>query len=279
MIKHKDLKENLSWFIEKAFNGAYGKGKKYMSIYSQEAKWTSLPKSKLTCVFEKSTFTKAVNFLIDNAVFEVGSKLIQQNIGIPMGTDPGPFMANAHLYKYEFEFQDLNRKTNYKLAKSLNYTFRYIDDVSPINDLGNFSKHIKDIYPGDLILTKENIGSKNANVLDLQIDVLDNQFDIQVYDKTNNFNFEVFKYPSINSNIPENILPNVFYSQAIRFLSICNKKEHFIQAIKGLAHKCMDKGLKLPQIRFQLKKLFARKNNSLLNLQIDSEDILSLAVV
>ena len=136
-------------------------------------------------------------------------------------------MVNAHLYKYEFEFQDLNRKTNYKLAKSLNYTFRYIDDVSPINDLGNFSKHIKDIYPSDLILTKENIGSKNANVLDLKIDVLDNQFDIQVYDKTNNFNFEVFKYPSTNSNIPENILPNVFYSQAIRFLGICNKKRTF----------------------------------------------------
>ena len=29
---------------------------------------------------------------------------MQQIIGMPMGTDPGSFMANAHLYKYEFDF-------------------------------------------------------------------------------------------------------------------------------------------------------------------------------
>ena len=170
-------------------------------------------------------------------------------------------------------FKILIEKLITNLQKALTV---HLDTLMMFLQLGNFTKHIKDIYPSDLILTKENIGSKNANVLDLKIDVLDNQFDIQVYDKTNNFNFEVFKYPSTNSNIPENILPNVFYSQAIRFLGICNKKEHFIQAINGLAHKCMSKGLKSQQLRFQLKKLFTRKNKALLNLQIDSEDILSL---
>ena len=53
-----------------------------------------------------------------------------------MGTDPGPFIANSHLHEYEFDFQCKNQKSNYKLGKNLNYTFRYIDDVTPINDNG-----------------------------------------------------------------------------------------------------------------------------------------------
>ena len=275
MIKHEDLKENLTWFIEKAFNGAYGKGKKVMSVYSQEAKWTNASKNNSTCTYDKSSFISIVNFLIENAFFEIGNVIIKQNIGIPMGTDPGPFMANAHLYKYEFEFQDLNRKTNYKLAKSLNYTFRYIDDVTPINDLGNFSKHINKIYPNDLILTKENTGSKIANVLDLNIQIFSNKFDIKVYDKTDNFTFEVFKYPSNESNIPDNILSNVYYSQTIRFLNLCNRKEHFLYAVKNLTNKCINKGASLLNLKNQIKKLFTRKNSTLLKLGINLKDILS----
>ena len=99
-----------------------------------------------------------------------------------MGSDPGPFMANAHLHKYEFEFQDNNRKNNHKLAKSLNYTFRYIDDVSPINDNGHFSKFKDQIYPSDLILSKENVGTLSATVLDLNISIINDKFQVSFFD-------------------------------------------------------------------------------------------------
>merc|ERR1712074_172767 len=118
-----------------------------------------------------------------------------QTIGIPMGADPEPFMANAHLHKYEFDFQERQTKINYKLARSLNYTFRYIDDVSIINDNGNFIKHIGEIYPSELVLSKENCGTSNATVLDLNIRIIDSEFRIGVLTKLTNLTLRLLNIP------------------------------------------------------------------------------------
>ena len=39
-------------------------------------------------------------------------------ICIPMGIDPAPQMANGHLQKYEFDFQQKMCKTNYSVTRS-----------------------------------------------------------------------------------------------------------------------------------------------------------------
>ena len=54
-----------------------------------------------------------------------------------MGLDPAPQMANGHLHKYEFDFQQKMAKSNYAVAKSLNHTFKFIDDSSPLDVKGN----------------------------------------------------------------------------------------------------------------------------------------------
>ena len=258
MIKHDDLIDNLNWYIEKAFNGALGKGKSYLSVYDREAKWVTKPRAG-SCFFDKSSFQEILKFLIDNSIFEVGNRIIKQTIGIPMGTDPGPFMANAHLHKYEFFFQEKNRKVDYGVAKSLNYTFRYIDDVTPINDKGNFCRYMNDIYPPDLVLSKENIGTYSATVLDLDINIKENKFEVSVFDKTNSFSFNVVKYPSLNSNVPDQVLYNVFYSQIIRFLNICTHESSFLTNLSKLSDTCKNKGAAFSKLKNELQKLF--KNN------------------
>ena len=119
-------------------------------------------------------------------------------------------------------------KSNYVVAKSLNYTFRFIDDISPLNDKGNFDKYKSQIYPSDLELNRENIGFKSASVLEMKIDIIGEKFNVSVYDKRDSFGFEVFRYPSIHSNIPDKTLYNVFYSQLVNFSGVCNNMEGFI---------------------------------------------------
>ena len=51
------------------------------------------------------------------------------------------------------------------------------------------------IYPSDLFLTTEK--NTSATFLDLDINILHKIFDISVHDKTNNFNLNVVKYPSL----------------------------------------------------------------------------------
>ena len=38
---------------------------------------------------------------MDNCHFTFGEKLFRQIVGIPMGSDPAPFMANLFLYHFE----------------------------------------------------------------------------------------------------------------------------------------------------------------------------------
>ena len=153
-------------------------------------------------------------------------------------------MANGTLHKEEFTFQEQMTKTNYQVAKSLNHTFRYIDDITPLNDKGNFEKYFSQIYPPELELNRENIGFKSATVLELDVNVVDNRFQVGVYDKRDSFNFEVFRYPSFESNIPNRIIYSVFLSQLVRYGRVCNFEEGFVTATKLLVEQLIQKGQK-----------------------------------
>ena len=47
-----------------------------------------------------------IEFLIDNIFVQFGGRLFRQVIGIPMGTNCAPLLADLFLYSYENEFLD-----------------------------------------------------------------------------------------------------------------------------------------------------------------------------
>ena len=52
-------------------------------------------------------------FLIDNIYVVFGDQVFQQSVGIPMGTNFAPLLADLFLYSYEAEFvQKLLRDKN-----------------------------------------------------------------------------------------------------------------------------------------------------------------------
>ena len=77
-----------------------------------------------------------LEFLIDNIFVEFGGLIFQQTVSIPMDTNCAPLLANLFLYSYEAEFIQnlLKDKTKNHLAKSFNFTFRYINDVLSLNN-------------------------------------------------------------------------------------------------------------------------------------------------
>jgi hypothetical protein len=67
-----------------------------------------------------------------------------------MGTNCAPLLANLFLYSYELKFiQNLLHKTNKPLAVAFNSTFRYLNDVSSINN-DQFHSYVDFVYPGEL---------------------------------------------------------------------------------------------------------------------------------
>ena len=46
----------------------------------------------------------ALHYPLDNIFLRFGSKLYRQNVGIPMGTNCAPFVADLFLFCYETDF-------------------------------------------------------------------------------------------------------------------------------------------------------------------------------
>ena len=69
-----------------------------------------------------------LEFLIDNIYIRVGKEIFRQQVGIPMGTDCAPFLANLFLFYYEYNYMKDLIKSNIHLAEQFSYTIRYIDD-------------------------------------------------------------------------------------------------------------------------------------------------------
>ena len=91
-----------------------------------------------------------LDFLIDNIFVTFGGRVFQQTVGIPMGTNCAPLLADLFLYYYEADFmQKLLRKKDKKLALFFNSTFRYIDDVLSLNN-SKFGDYVERIYPIEL---------------------------------------------------------------------------------------------------------------------------------
>jgi hypothetical protein len=67
-----------------------------------------------------------------------------------IGTNCAPLLAYLFLYSYEADFiQGLLKIIEKKLARSFNFTLRYLDDVHSLNN-SRFGDFIDRIYPIEL---------------------------------------------------------------------------------------------------------------------------------
>ena len=102
-----------------------------------------------TCYSEEQVISM-LEFLIDNICDSFGGTLFPQVVGIPMGTNCAPLLADLFLYSYESEFlQKLVKDKKIHEARAFNFTYRYIDDVLSINN-SRFAEFLPLIYPPEL---------------------------------------------------------------------------------------------------------------------------------
>ena len=94
--------------------------------------------------------TDALIYLLDNIYIRFGSKLYRQNVGIPMGTNCAPLVADLFLFCYERDFmKPLTKEKRYDLIDAFNSTSRYLDDLLNIDNI-QFEHMVHRIYPAEL---------------------------------------------------------------------------------------------------------------------------------
>ena len=111
---------------------------------------------------------KMLEFLVDNIFVVFAGTVFQQIIGIPMGTNRAPLLADIFLYSYEAEFiQSLLSAGRKRLASQFNFTYRYIDDALSINN-PDFENFLGQIYSSELEIkdtTENNTSASYFNLL------------------------------------------------------------------------------------------------------------------
>ena len=117
----------------------------------------------------------------------------QQIVGIPMGTNCAPLIADLFLYCYERDFMsNLQKSKRFDLIDKFDNTSRYLDDICT-SDNPTFAEHIPHIYPIQLLLNKANTSDKETSFLDLNTKVIGNDIHKSVYDKRDDFGFPIVK--------------------------------------------------------------------------------------
>ncbi|KAK3103790.1 hypothetical protein FSP39_021919 [Pinctada imbricata] len=182
-----------------------------------------------------------LNFLIDNIYMVFGRKVFQQIVGSPMGTNCVPLRADIFLYLYEAEFvQSLVSEGNRYVASNFNFTYRYIDDVLSINN-PKFADYLSRIYPSELEVKETTETNNSASYLDIMLSYdADCHMNFSLYDKRDDFNFNITNFLFLGSNIPSSPAYGVFIPQLIRYARASAKYTDFVLRARRLSDKLLN---------------------------------------
>ena len=137
-----------------------------------------------------------IEFLVDSIFVVFAGKVFQQIIGIPMGTNCAPLLADIFLYSYEAEFtQSLLSAGKKRLASQFNFTYWYIDDVLSINN-PDFENYLGQMYPPELEIKDTTESNTSASYFYLLLPIgRDCHLRTSLYDKRDVFNFHITNFP------------------------------------------------------------------------------------
>ena len=157
-LPHNLIKEKLINLIEWTFKR---EGSPYITCNERQAFFTS-EDTKRYKLWSCQNVCDALIYLLDNIYITFGTKLYRQIVGIPMGTNCAPLVADLFLFCYERDFMtSLSDVKQAEIIEAFKSTSRYLDDLLNI-DNPYFEGMVNRIYPPELQLNKANTSDTKA---------------------------------------------------------------------------------------------------------------------
>ena len=186
----------------------------------------------------------ALVYLLDNIFIRFGTKLYRQTIGIPMGTNCAPFVADLFLFCYERDFmKPLSRKNQADIIEAF---------------------LVDRIYPTELQLNRANSSDTEAPFLDLNLCISNGTVSTKIYDKRDEFDFDiVVNFLFLDGNVPRRTSYGVYISQLIRCARGSSNLNDFNYRNKALTAKLLRQSYRYFKLRKAFSK-FYRRHSALL---------------
>ena len=139
-----------------------------------------------------------------------------------MGTNCAPLVADLFLFCYERDFMlSLSDNNQADIIEVFNSTSRYLDDLLNI-DNPYFEQMVGQIYLTELQLNKAISSDTEAPFLDLNLSITNGIVSSKIYDKRDDFNFEIVNFPFLDGDVHAlDLLPMVYIFLSLFVLLEC----------------------------------------------------------
>ena len=131
---------------------------------------------------------------------------------------------------------------------AFNTTSRYFNDISNIKNV-YFDNRVSQIYPSELQLNKAKTSDTKAAFLDLHLSIYNDIVSTKIYDKHDNFDFEIVNFPFLDGDVPRSTSYGVYISQLICFARASSIVADFNTRNKLLTKKLLKQGYRYLKLR------------------------------
>ena len=145
------------------------------------------------------------------------------------------------------------RCSNHQCVYIDHSTSRYLDDLLNI-DNPYFDQLVGQVYPTELQLNKANSSATEAPFLDLNLSITNGIVSSKIYDKRDDFNFEIVNFPFLDGDVPRSPSYGVYISQLIHFARVCSNVDDLNNRNLFLTAKLLNQGYRYHKIRKAFSK-------------------------
>ena len=161
---------------------------------------------------------EALIYLLDNIYIRFGTKLYRQIVGIPMGTNCAPLVADLFLFCYERDFMtSLSDVKQAEIVEAFKCTSRYLDDLLNI-DNPYFEGMVSRINPPEMQLNKLILLIPKPHFWILHLSISNGFVSSKIYEKRDDFDFDILNFPFLDEDVPCSTSYGVYISQLIWLL-------------------------------------------------------------
>ena len=244
-LPHNLIKEKLINLIEWTFGGegspcvACGGGQAFFA--SEDTKRYKLWSCQYVC--------GALVYLLDNICVGFGTELYRQIVGVPVGAGCAPLVAGLFLFCCEGGFvTSLSGVGQAEIIEAFKSASRYLDDLLNF-DSPYFGGVVNRIYPPELQLNKANTADTEAPFLDLYLSISGGFVSSKIYDKRDDFDFDMVDFPFLDGDVPRSTSCGVCVSQLVRFAGVSGRVVDFGARSGSLTAKLLQQGYRYHRLR------------------------------
>ena len=106
------------------------------------------------------------------------------------------------------------------------------------------------------------------NFLDLNLSITNGIVSSKIYDKRDDFNFEMVNFPFLDEDVPHSPSYGVYISQLIRFVRVCSNVDDFNKRNLVLTAKLLKQGYRYHKILKAFTKFYHRHSELIVKYNI-----------